>query len=109
MFSVGRLCIKTAGRECGRHCVVVKKDKEEGFVVVTGPKAATGVRRRRCNVEHLEPLELTIDIKADASDEEIVKIYEKEKLFEKLGIEKKTYFQKPVKAEGKAKKEAAKP
>ena len=87
MLSIGRLCVKTAGREAGKHCVIVKKINEK-FVMVTGPKEVTNVRRRKCNIHHLEPLMIKIDIKPDASDEEIIKVYEKEKIYEKLGIEK---------------------
>ena len=48
MLEVGRICLKTAGREAGSYCVVLKKvDKE--FVLVTGPRAVTSVRRRRCS------------------------------------------------------------
>ncbi len=87
MFGAGRLCVKTAGREAGKHCVIVKKIDEK-FVMVTGPREVTNVRRRKCNIHHLEPLMIKIDIKPDASDEEIIKVYEKEKIYEKLGIEK---------------------
>lgn len=94
MFDVGRICVKTAGREAGRHCVVVNKDKEEGFVIITGPKLATGVRRRRCNIAHLQPLEETIDIKADVSDDELLNLYDKMKFYEKFGVEKRKPFGK---------------
>jgi len=87
MFDVGRICIKIAGREAGKHCVIVKK-LEENFVLVTGPKIVTKVRRRRCNIDHLEPLQIKINIKENASDEEVLKAYEKENIFEKIGIER---------------------
>lgn len=87
MMDVGRMCIKIAGREAGKHCVIVKKIDEK-FVVVTGPKSITQVKRRRCNIHHLEPLMIKIPIKEDTPDEEIIKVYEKENIYEKLGIEK---------------------
>jgi len=109
MFDVGRLCVKTAGREIGKHCVVIGKAKEDGFVLVTGPKAATGVRRRRCNVAHLRPLEDMIDIKADASDEEILKVYEKIGFHEKFGVKERERFEGKRRPPGKVEKKEAKP
>ncbi|MBI5061627.1 MAG: 50S ribosomal protein L14e [Candidatus Aenigmarchaeota archaeon] len=71
LFETGRLCVKTAGREAGKLCVVI--DKAEGdLVAVTGPKILTGVRKRKCNIAHLEPLDCKIKIKADAADDEIL-------------------------------------
>ena len=55
MFETGRVCVKTAGREAGRYCIVLKKEGEM-FVLVPCPKEVTGVRQRRCNIAHLEPL-----------------------------------------------------
>ncbi|RLI34987.1 50S ribosomal protein L14e [Candidatus Bathyarchaeota archaeon] len=69
---VGRVCIKKTGREAGRQCVVVDII-DKNFVLVTGPKKITGVRRRRCNVDHLEPTDLKISIKRGADDEEVAK------------------------------------
>lgn len=57
MFDVGRVCIKTAGREKGSTAVVVDKI-DDNFVLIDG-----GVRRRKCNILHLEPLPKIIDIK----------------------------------------------
>jgi large subunit ribosomal protein L14e len=44
---------------------------DKSFILVTGPKAVTGVKRRRTNINHVEPLEDKIDIKRGASDEEV--------------------------------------
>lgn len=90
MFEIGRICMKTAGREAGKYCVVVAKDKEKGFVVVTGPKSVTKVKRRRCNTNHLEPTPFKIEIKENATDEEILNAYEKNGIFEKLNLPKPT-------------------
>ena len=49
MFDVGRVCLKTAGREAGRYCVVVKK-MQDNVVLVTGPREISGVKRRKCNI-----------------------------------------------------------
>lgn len=87
MFETGRVCVKTAGRESGRICVVVEKTKEM-TVLVTGPRAVTGVRRRMCNIDHLEPLTEKVEIKDKATDEEVLKAYEKADLFKKLNLKK---------------------
>jgi large subunit ribosomal protein L14e len=85
MFDVGRLCIKVAGREAGKYCVVVKK-LEDNFVLVTGPRSVTHVKRRKCNILHLEPLKESLKIKADASDEEVISAYEEASIFTKLDL-----------------------
>jgi large subunit ribosomal protein L14e len=41
------------------------------FVLVTGPKKVTGVKRRRANVNHVEPLQDKLEVKRGASDEEV--------------------------------------
>jgi large subunit ribosomal protein L14e len=70
VFEVGRLVVKIAGRDAGRLGVVIKK-LDDNFVIVTGPKKYTGLRRRKVNIRHLEPLAEKIDISEDASDEEV--------------------------------------
>ncbi|RLG76687.1 MAG: 50S ribosomal protein L14e [Thermoprotei archaeon] len=80
-IEVGRICVKTTGREAGRRCVIVDII-DENFVLVTGPKSVSGVKRRRCNINHLEPLDKKIDIPKGASDEEVVKALEAAGLIE---------------------------
>lgn len=74
-IEIGRVCVKVSGREAGRKCVIVDVI-DENFVLVTGPKNLTGVRRRKCNINHIEPLEAKISIERGASDEEVVKAIE---------------------------------
>lgn len=69
---IGRICVKTAGREVGRKCVIVDLI-DENFVLITGPKVLNGVKRRRVNIKHIEPLDKVIKIPRGASDEEIIK------------------------------------
>ena len=71
-IEVGRVCVKTHGREAGQRCVVVDI-VDENFVLISGPKKLTGVRRRRTNVRHLEPTTERIQIKTGASDEDLLK------------------------------------
>ena len=87
MFDVGRLCMKVAGREAGKYCVVVKKI-DANFVLVTGPRSVTQVKRRKCNILHLEPLKESLKLKDDASDEEVIKAYEEASIFSKLDLPK---------------------
>jgi len=69
-IEVGRICVKIAGREAGQKCVVVDLI-DKNFVLVTGPPKITGVKRRRVNVNHIEPTEKKIKIKRGDGDEEI--------------------------------------
>jgi len=70
-IQVGRICVKMQGREAGKICVIVEVI-DESFVLVTGPKAVSGVKRRRANVKHLQPLEDILQISKGASEEEII-------------------------------------
>jgi len=74
-IEVGRVCVKIAGREAGRKCVIVDII-DDNFVLVTGPKELTGVRRRRANIKHVEPTEHKVNIKRGADDEEVLKAVE---------------------------------
>jgi len=105
-LEVGRVVMKISGREAGKYAVVVKgpgKEKaEKNFVIITGPKLLTGVKRRKCNINHLEPLPYVLEIKEDASDEEVLVAFEKANLIKKLGLKKPSAAE--IKAE-KAKEE----
>ena len=61
MMEIGRLCIKIAGRNAGNHCVVVDR-VDDNYVLIDG-----NVRRKKCNIKHLEPLDLVLKIKKGAS------------------------------------------
>lgn len=70
VIEIGRICIKTHGREMRKKCVVVER-VDKNFVVVTGPKELTGVRRRRANVDHLDPTKHKIGIKSGEDDKAV--------------------------------------
>ncbi len=72
VIEVGRICVKVRGREAGRKCVIVDIIDDD-FVLITGPKSLTGVRRRRANIDHIEVLDKKIEISKGASDEEVLK------------------------------------
>jgi len=80
-IEVGRICVKTAGREAGRKCVIVDII-DENFVLITGPKKVTGIKRRRANIKHIEPTDKLIKIPRGASDEEVLKVLEEAELVE---------------------------
>ncbi|MGB9683343.1 MAG: 50S ribosomal protein L14e [Candidatus Bathyarchaeales archaeon] len=82
-IEVGRICVKVCGREAGKKCVIVDVI-DKSFVLVTGPKTVTGVKRRRANINHLEPLAEKIDIKRGASDDEVVEALKAKGLLEAL-------------------------
>jgi large subunit ribosomal protein L14e len=86
MLEPGRLCVKIAGREAGQKCIIVDV-VDANFVLVDG-----NVRRKRCNIAHLEPLPETFDLKKGASHEEIINI------FEKAGIAKAAKHERKEKA-----------
>lgn len=79
LISVGRICVKLAGRDSQKKCVIVNL-LSENFVLVTGPKKLTGVRRRKVNIKHLMPLDKSIRIRKNASDEAIISALERKKL-----------------------------
>ena len=83
MIDVGRICVKTAGREAGKFCVVVDV-LDDKFVLVTGPRVVTRVKRRKCNIEHLEPTPEVIKVKKNASDDEVISAYKRDGVFGKL-------------------------
>jgi large subunit ribosomal protein L14e len=49
---------------------------DKSFVLVTGPKKLTGVKRRRVNINHVAPIEDKIEVKRGASDDEVTQSLE---------------------------------
>ncbi len=89
-MEIGRLCIKLAGRDAGRICVIV--DNLEGnFVLIDG-----NVRRRKCNILHLEPLDKAIKIKKGASHSDVASEFKKLKIEVWSTKPKKEKPQKPA-------------
>jgi large subunit ribosomal protein L14e len=70
-IEVGRICVKTFGREAGKKCVIVDVI-DKNFVLITGPKNVNKVKRRKANVNHVEPTQEKIEISRGAADEEVV-------------------------------------
>jgi len=96
MIEIGRLCVKIAGREAGRKCVVVDII-DKNYVLIDGL-----IRRKKCNITHLEPLDKKIDLKKNASHEEVVSEFKKLKI-EVKETKKKEKKEKPRKIRSKKK------
>ena len=80
-FEVGRVVVKIMGREAGRRAVIVDMI-DENFALISGPKDISGVRRRRVNFKHLEPVDKSIKISKGAGEEEIKSVMEEENLLD---------------------------
>jgi large subunit ribosomal protein L14e len=94
MYELGRICVKTAGRDARLKCVII--DVLEGnFVMIDGQ-----TRRKRCNIAHLEPLDKVLKVKKNASHDDVAEILKKEgiEVAEKVVKEKKTVVKKAVKS-----------
>ncbi|MCB9362329.1 50S ribosomal protein L14e [Candidatus Woesearchaeota archaeon] len=75
MIEVGRVCVKIAGRDARKKCVVVEV-LDKNYVTVDGQ-----TRRRKVNMSHLEPLDKTLGIASGANHAAVVAA------FKDLGIE----------------------
>jgi len=94
MIEVGRLCLKIAGRDSGKRCLVVEIIDDK-TAMIDGQ-----TRRKKCNIKHLEPTKTKITLKKGASHSEVAKE------FSKLGIEiKEKKSKKPKQRPGKARKQ----
>ncbi len=65
MLDIGRVCMKIAGRDAGKTCVIVDT-LEGGYVLVDGE-----TRRRKVNPEHLEATPRMIDVSKGASHDDV--------------------------------------
>ena len=93
IIEIGQICVKKTGREAGLKCVVVDI-VDKNFILVTGPKKVSGVKRRKVNIKHIEPTKDKITISKGAADEEVAEALTKANLEEKP---------KPTKPKRKAK------
>ena len=91
LFNVGRLVIKIAGRDAGKTGIVVNQI-DDNYVLIDGH-----VRRKKCNIKHLEALPQILKIKKDASHEEV------KTEFEKIGL--KVIDSKPKEQKERPKKQ----
>ena len=75
IFDTGTICVKLAGRDAGKKCVVVDVLSEH-YVLIDGQ-----TRRRKCNVAHLEPLKQRLELFKGAGHEQV------KDAFAKIGVE----------------------
>ena len=79
VYDIGRLCVKTLGREAGHYCVIVDII-DKNYLLIDGLK----VRRRRVNFNHIEPIADVLEIKKGASHEQVEAAIKKAKLEKKM-------------------------
>lgn len=99
---IGRMCLKLTGREAGKIAVIVDI-LDKNFVLIDG-----NVKRRRCNISHLELTEKKLDIKKGASTSAVYEAMKKENIEFILKKEKKQIKEKPIKKR-KTKEKVEKP
>jgi len=106
MIEVGSLCMKIAGREAGKLCVVVDL-LDNKFVLIDGQ-----VRRKKCNINHVEATGKVLKLEKNASHEDVVSVL-KEAGIEVVERKPKAKAPKAVKVEEpkkeKVKKKEEKP
>ncbi|TXT64946.1 MAG: 50S ribosomal protein L14e [Promethearchaeota archaeon] len=67
VYDIGRVCVKTMGREAAHYCVIVDI-VDKNYLLIDGTK----VKRRRVNYKHIEPIDEVIDIKKGAKHEDVL-------------------------------------
>jgi|SRR3989338_8812064 len=108
MFDIGRICMKIAGRDAGKYCVIVEV-LDSNMVLIDGQ-----TRRRKCNIKHLEPLDKSVKISKAASHSQAVKALtdagfeSKEKTSKRKEKTERKKKQKKVKASEKTEESAEK-
>ena len=70
IYDIGRVCVKIAGRDAGKKCVIVEQI-DNTYVLIDGQ-----TRRRKCNVAHLEPTQQSLDIKKSVDHAAIIKAFD---------------------------------
>ena len=93
MFEIGRLCMKLAGRDAGKKCVVVDV-LDDNYVLIDGQ-----TRRKKCNLKHLEPLNIVLKLDKNASNKVVIDALKEENIdcLEKKEKEKKAVTTRPKK------------
>ena len=81
VMELGRCVVKSQGREAGQKAVIVDI-LDRNFVLITGPQNVSGIKRKRANIKHLEPLEQKIEIARGAADDEVETVLQQEGLLE---------------------------
>ncbi len=69
-LNVGTVCVKTAGRTAGQKVVVLEFDKEKHAAVIMGEN----VKKKKCSLRHLLPLNKTIKVSKNISQKELAEL-----------------------------------
>ena len=69
-MNIGRVCRKIKGKDAGKYCVVVNRfgRRDKSFVLIDG----VGVKRRKINTSHIEPLPVVLEIEKNADTDAVV-------------------------------------
>ena len=81
-FEIGRIVVKTAGREAAQKAVIVDFI-DHNFVLISGA-GISKIKRRRANMRHLEPTTHILKISKGADDSKIKEAAEKANLVEEI-------------------------
>ncbi len=102
MIEIGRLIVKIAGRDAGKKGLIVEI-LDDNYITIDGQ-----VRRRKCNIIHIEPLNKVLKIKDKATHDEVVKALKAEGIeVKEKKVKEKPKTEKPKKQrKGKKKPEA---
>lgn len=92
MIQIGRICVKIAGRDAGKKCVILDI-LDDNYVLIDGE-----TRRRKCNIMHLEPLSENVEVNKNAPHNDVAKA------FEKLGLKARETKPKEKKEKPKQKR-----
>ncbi len=87
LFEIGRLCVKIAGRDARKYCVVIE-NLDKNYVMVDGE-----TRRKKVNINHLEPLGVVLKLKKNASNDEVTEALKEAK----ISLSKKKQIKKQAK------------
>ena len=79
VYDIGRVCVKTMGREAGNYCVIIDII-DKNYLLIDGLK----VKRRRVNYNHIEPTTDMIEIKKGAKKKDLEDAIKKAKLEKKF-------------------------
>jgi len=92
MIEVGRVVLKIAGRDANKKGVIIEI-LDDNYVMIDGQ-----VRRRKCNILHLEPLNKLLKVKDKATHDEVVKLLKAEGIVvEEKKAKDKPKTEKPMK------------
>ena len=73
-MEIGQVCYKIAGRDAGGCCVILEVI-DKNYVLVDGE-----TRRKKCNIRHIEPVNVKLKVTKNSSKEDILNLLENEGL-----------------------------